>query len=172
MTSDPDISLDIRYSTPDAEARPWADIEELIAAAELFWISTVRPEGGVHVTPLGAVWLDDALYFTTGPDERKTANLAVSPRCTFTTGANRWSAGFDVVLEGTAEEVTDRHELRSVASAYREKYGDFWEFEPTEGGFEHDGVFSLVFRVVPEQVFGFGKGHQFSQTSYRFGSIR
>jgi nitroimidazol reductase NimA-like FMN-containing flavoprotein (pyridoxamine 5'-phosphate oxidase superfamily) len=168
MSLEPQTSLDSRFSTPGAEATPWSDVERLLAEAELFWIATVRPDGGVHVTPLGAIWMDNALYFTTGPREQKALNLEWSQRCTFTTGANSWSKGFDVVLEGRARRVDDRGELGRVASAYREKYGDFWEFEATAGGFEHDGVFSLVFRVEPETVFGFGKGELYSQTRYRF----
>ena len=39
--------------------------------AQMFWLTTVRPDGRPHVTPLVAVWLDDALYFSTGESERK-----------------------------------------------------------------------------------------------------
>jgi len=29
--------------------------------AEVFWLSTVRPDGRPHVTPMVSVWLDGAL---------------------------------------------------------------------------------------------------------------
>ena len=50
----------------------------LLETAELFWISTVRTDGRPHVTPLPAVWLDDVLYFCTGPGEQKAVNLAAN----------------------------------------------------------------------------------------------
>ena len=35
------------------------------------WLTTVRADGRPHVTPLVAVWLDDAIHFSTGPEEQK-----------------------------------------------------------------------------------------------------
>ena len=78
-------------------------------------------DGGPHVMPLIAVWLDDALYFCTGPDERKARNLARNPYCVVTTGSNALGEGFDVVIEGTAARVNDDDRLRGVAGAYRLK---------------------------------------------------
>jgi hypothetical protein len=42
--------------------------------------ATVTPwaEGRPHVTPMVSVWLDGALYFSTGHAERKAQNLALS----------------------------------------------------------------------------------------------
>ena len=84
-----------------ARAQPtsWVDTLEAIKQAELFWISTVRVDGRPHVTPLVAVWLDDALHFSTGPDEQKARNLAANPNVALTTGANGWQGGLDVVIE-------------------------------------------------------------------------
>ena len=49
----------------------WAEGRRRIDEAEVFWLSTVRPDGRPHVTPLLAVWHEDAMYFCTGPEERK-----------------------------------------------------------------------------------------------------
>ncbi len=54
------------YSGPNASATPWSDAEALPDKAEMFWLSTVRPEDRPHVTPLIAVWRDGTLYFCTG----------------------------------------------------------------------------------------------------------
>jgi hypothetical protein len=48
--------------------------------------STVRPDGRPHVTPLIAVWHAGALWFATGPEERKARNLAENPSCVLTPG--------------------------------------------------------------------------------------
>jgi nitroimidazol reductase NimA-like FMN-containing flavoprotein (pyridoxamine 5'-phosphate oxidase superfamily) len=72
----PITELEPQFSSDDATATPWAEAREVLAAAKVYWLSTVRPDGRPHVTPTAAVWLDDALYFSTGQAERKARNLA------------------------------------------------------------------------------------------------
>ncbi|MCU1373335.1 MAG: pyridoxamine 5-phosphate oxidase, partial [Actinomycetia bacterium] len=73
---EPVTELDRRFGDPSATATPWAETRRVLETAELFWISTVRPDGRPHVTPLPAVWQDDALHFCTGAAEQKGVNLA------------------------------------------------------------------------------------------------
>ena len=51
----PVTELDPRYGEPEATAVPWHDVEHLLHEAELFWVTTTRPDGRPHVTPLLAV---------------------------------------------------------------------------------------------------------------------
>ena len=88
-----------------------------------FWLSTVRPGGQPHVTPLLGVWLDGALYFCTGDAERKAKNLAQNAHCVLTTGCNTLDDGLDVVVEGAGALVSDAAELGRVADTYESKYG-------------------------------------------------
>lgn len=90
----PVTRLDERFSDPAAEATPWATTREALEDAQLFWITTVRSDGRPHVTPLVAVWLDDALYFTTGPEEQKALNLRANPHVVLATGRNDWDRGW------------------------------------------------------------------------------
>ena len=53
----------------------------------------MRQDGRPHVTPLIAVWLEHALYFCTGPDERKARNLAWNSYYVVTTGSNALGKG-------------------------------------------------------------------------------
>lgn len=169
MTAEPMTELDSRYSSEGAVAVPWSETQRALANAELYWISTVRPDGRPHVTPLVGIWHDGAAYFTTGPGERKEMNLEANPNCVFTTGSNAWAAGFDVVVEGQARRTEDETLLSTIADAYRDKYRDAWSFQVNDGAFFHDeGGRSLVFEIRPVTVFGFGKGDPFSQTRYRF----
>ena len=69
----PATTLDQRYSTAGAVPTPWGETRRALEAAELSWITTVRPDGRPHVTPLVAVWADDALHFCAGAHEQKTA---------------------------------------------------------------------------------------------------
>ena len=83
-------------------------------------MSTVRPDGRPHVTPLVAIWLDDAPCFVTGPTERKALNLAGNSQCILTTGCNDLNARLDVVVEGEAVAVTDKATLECVAVRSRQ----------------------------------------------------
>lgn len=158
------------FSSDDAVATPWALAREELADAELYWLSTVRPDGRPHVTPLLGAWVDGALYFCTGPTERKAKNLAHNPNCVLTTGNNTLD-GLDLVVEGEATAVREEAELRAVAGIFESKYGaHFTAPEGTWFGLGdaiRDGK-GLVYSVAPTTVFGFGKGEQFSQTRWRF----
>jgi nitroimidazol reductase NimA-like FMN-containing flavoprotein (pyridoxamine 5'-phosphate oxidase superfamily) len=163
----PETKLDQRFSSPEAAAIEWAEGRERVEGAELFWISTVRPDGRPHVTPLISVWLDEAAYFCTGADERKAKNLARNPHCILTTGCNQLGEGLDVVIEGEAERVSDDAKLERIAAAYESKYGSEWHFDVRDGAFQHEGGAALVFEVAPVTAFGFAKG-EYGQTRWRF----
>ena len=162
----PRTELDTRFSEPEAQPTSWEDTLEAIKQAEIFWISTVRADGRPHVTPLVAVWLDDALHFSTGPDEQKARNLAGNPQVALTTGTNTWAQGLDVVVEGAAVRVTDAAVLGRLAAAIEDKYGDDWHFDVGDGAFVHGGGEAAVFRVEATKVTAFAKDPH-AQTSYR-----
>ena len=164
----PTTSLDERFSDPGTEAVAWSDTRQVLEDAELFWVTTVRPDGRPHSTPLVAVWLDDALHFCTGETEQKAHNLAANPHVLLTTGDNGWKGGLDVVVEGAAARVTDDALLGRLAAAWRAKWDGQWQFEARDGAFHHgDGGRALVFRVAPTKVLAFGKG-TFTHTRHRF----
>jgi general stress protein 26 len=162
--------LDQRFSDDGAEATPWATTQAVLEEAQLSWLTTVRADGRPHVTPLVSVWLEDAVHFCTGPGEQKAVNLAGNPHVVLTTGCNRWDQGLDVMVEGSAERVTDRPTLERLAAAWATKWDGQWQFGVTDGGFTHSdaGVDNpdLVFAVRPAKVLAFGKG-AFSHTRYR-----
>ena len=169
---DPTPLLDGRFSDTDATAVPWADTREVLEAAELSWLTTVRADGRPHVTPLVTVWLDDTVHFCTGPDEQKGHNLAANRHVVVTTGCNTWDAGLDVVVEGEATRVTDAATLDRLARAWGEKWDGRWTFTAGDGGFAHEGARDgriegavHVYAVRDAKVFAFGKG-TFSQTRY------
>jgi Pyridoxamine 5'-phosphate oxidase len=158
------------FSSGGAIPTEWGKGRRELQDAEVYWLSTVRPDGRPHVTPLLGIWLDGALYFCTGPDERKAKNLARNPHCILTTGCNRLD-GLDLVVEGQAAKVSDPAELRSVAGTFEAKYGA--HFTAPEGTWSGLGDAirrseALVFRVAPSTAFGFGKGTPYSQTRWGF----
>src|SRR5262245_61158762 len=165
----PVTELDTRFSDPDAVATGRPEAGSGLEQAVLFWISTVRADGRPHVTPLVAVWLDDAIHFATGPDEQKAVNLRANRHVILTTGCNRWERGLDVVVEGEAVEVTDEGVLERLAEAWATKWDGRWHYEVHNGAFRHEGGTGtvLVFSVKPIKVLAFATG-TFAQTRHRF----
>jgi nitroimidazol reductase NimA-like FMN-containing flavoprotein (pyridoxamine 5'-phosphate oxidase superfamily) len=172
MTPDDVVAEIHRFSDPDATPTPWSAALEQVSAADTFWLSTVRPDGRPHVTPLIAVWHGKAIWFSTGAEERKAKNLAENPSCVLTAGCSDLDEGaLDVVLEGEAEQVTADAELEPIAAAFAAKYGtETWDYAVRDGAFTHRvaGGRAIVFRVRPLRGLGFRKGDSFSQTSWRF----
>jgi uncharacterized pyridoxamine 5'-phosphate oxidase family protein len=165
---DPVTELDPRYSDDGATQTEWAVARGRLQDAELFWLTTVRADGRPHITPLLALWVDDALYFCTGPTEQKAKNIAQNPHCILMTGCNALKEGVDLVVEGDAVKVSDDDRLARIADAYVSKYGDEWRFEVRGGAFHHGPGEAWVFEVVPSTAYGFGKG-DYSHTRWRFG---
>ena len=166
--SDPVTKFDARFSEPGSAATPWRQTRAALESAQMFWITTVRGDGRPHVTPLVAVWLDDAIYFSTGDTEQKARNLGVNPHVILTTGCSTWNEGLDVVVEGDAVPVTDNALLTRLARAWAAKWDGRWQYQVKDGRFHHPhGGDALVYSVTPAKVLAFGKG-RFTQTSHRF----
>src|SRR5437870_4699296 len=92
----------------DATPIPWAETRERLGEGNTYWLATVRPDGRPHVVPVGAIWLDGALYFTTGQGTQKEKNLAHNSHCVISVA----SSGFDLVVEGEAAKLTDEAKLQ------------------------------------------------------------
>jgi Pyridoxamine 5'-phosphate oxidase len=78
------------------------------------WLTTTRPDGRPHVAGVVGFWVDDTLYFVSGPETRKAQNLARDPRCSFAISL----PDLDLVLDGTASRVTDTRTLDQVAQGF------------------------------------------------------
>ncbi|MEU1819681.1 pyridoxamine 5'-phosphate oxidase family protein [Streptomyces roseifaciens] len=166
--TEPLATLDERYSSAQATAADWSDAVTALARAEVYWLTTVRPDGRPHVTPLIGVWEDGALHFCTGAEERKAKNLRSNPHVVLTTGCNTLREGCDLVVEGEAVRVGEEQRLRRLAGAWEAKYGTEWHFDVANGVFVHGAGEALVFAVAPRTAFGFGKGEPYGQTRWRF----
>jgi general stress protein 26 len=164
----------------DASATPpdWSDIDARLAAAQLYWIVTVRRDGRPHAVPLCGVWHDGAFYFCTGDAEQKMRNLEHDAHVVVTAGplgAGGWTTGKDIAVEGVAGRVTDENLLRELAEEWTTKYAGDWAWEVRDGRFfeithQGDGTTdgAVVFRVPPDKVLVFGDEH--GQTTYRFAT--
>lgn len=176
----PTAELDTRYSSAlnprpgaaDVAATEWAEARRQLEAAEIFWLSTVRPDGRLHVTPVIAAWHAGVLYFSTGPQEQKARNLSHDGHCALTTGGNSLTEALDLVVEGTAQRLDDPAVLEEMITAYEAKYGP--HITSPEGTFH--GIGDAIragdvaaFAVAPDTAYGFGRdGGAFTHTRWTF----
>ena len=103
------------------EAIPWSRPQKHLKGfqadrGKTTWLSTTRPDGRPHTAGVGAVWLDDRFYFTSGPGTRKSRNLAKNPTCVISVAL----PDIDLVIEGTAVRVTDDATLQRLAEHFAE----------------------------------------------------
>jgi hypothetical protein len=68
--------------------------------------------------PVWAVWLDEALWFSSSRASRKARNIAAGSRCAIATD----DPYEPVVVEGEAELMDDESAIRRFVAAVNEKY--------------------------------------------------
>jgi PPOX class probable F420-dependent enzyme len=116
------------------------------------WLTTINADGSPHVTAVGAVWDGDRLWFQTGDRTRKAQNIRRDPRCAVSVTVN----GSDVVVEGTAEKVTDPDDVGRIAEIWHSRGG--WPATPDETGTGLTAPFNapglgpppwFVYRITP-----------------------
>jgi nitroimidazol reductase NimA-like FMN-containing flavoprotein (pyridoxamine 5'-phosphate oxidase superfamily) len=157
-------------NTADATPTPWSEVRDRLADDTTHWLATVHPDGRPHVVPVGAVWLDGAVYFTTGQGTRKGKNLEHNSHCVITSA----SRGYDLVIEGEAARLRDEDKLQRLAEVYR---ANGWPATVRDGAF--DAPYSApttgpapydVYEVTPTIAFAFGTTEDTvnRSTRYRF----
>jgi hypothetical protein len=133
-----------------------------------YFLGTCRPDGTPHAAGVGAQWLAGDLYFTSGAQARKARDLAVNPRCTISVTLN----GIDLVLDGSAQRVTEPDMLERVAAGYRaggwpaEVAGDALTapYSAPSAGAPPWQVYRFVFRTVV----GVATEEPYGATRWRF----
>lgn len=139
----------------------WRWAEERLRRSRQYWIATTRADGRPHVMVVWALWLDGALYFSTGSQSRKARNLAQNPRCTMCTE----KAAEAVILEGRAEPERDVDRIREFLRLYEKKY----HFDMSGMAEDLLKLKEPVFRLRPQVAFGLNeKTFQTSATRWLF----
>lgn len=137
---------------------PWSRaleaLETKVPEATTLFLATTRPDGRPHVAGVGGLWDSGHMYFVSGPETRKSRNLAANPDCAIAMSL----PGIDLVVEGSARRVTDDTTLRRLAKRYADSG---WPASVQDGAFTHD--FSApsagpppwyLYEVKPITVFG------------------
>lgn len=97
---------------------PWSWALKRLRESRDYWLSTVWPDGRPHLTPVWAVWHDDALWFSASRHARKIRNIRASSAVCLATD----DPLNPVVIEGTARIMTDSTSLREFLSNMNDKY--------------------------------------------------
>lgn len=103
---------------------PWSWATERLGRARTYWIATTRPAGQPHSRPVWGVWLDNALYFSTG--SLAARNLVAQPAIT----VHLESGNEVVIIEGVAHQLDDASLLERVVGLYNQKY--HWNLDPNQ----------------------------------------
>ena len=99
--------------TRSASALDWSEVVKLLTNPKgTSWLSTVSGEGQVHTVAIGAFFVSETYYFTSGQGTRKRANLDQNPSCTICIHAG----DYDIVAEGTAALTRDEAKVQQLAS--------------------------------------------------------
>jgi nitroimidazol reductase NimA-like FMN-containing flavoprotein (pyridoxamine 5'-phosphate oxidase superfamily) len=103
---------------------PWSFVEERMAKARNYWLSTTRPDGTPHARPVDGVWVDSALCFGGSPETRWVRNLQKNPALSVHLGSETEV----IILEGKAEFISDaKHALvQTLLEASRAKYPEYY----------------------------------------------
>ena len=144
------------YGIPESEEGllPWSWADERLETSRNYWVGTTKRDGSPHAMPVWAVWLDDALVFSTSPASRKGRNLARDPRVV----VHVESGDEVVILEGEVERVTIDGRLAEV---YEAKYG----FRPDPNSPE-----GLWYRLRPKIAYAWAEAEfPASATRFTFG---
>ena len=118
----------------------WDWVERRMTDARNYWISTVRPDGRPHATPIWAVWVKGRLYFGTDRQSVKAKNFRRNNHV-----AIHLESGDDtVIFEGALVEADVSRETQdSIDAEYTRKYG----FHPQ---LEEEGT--VLYCLVPRKV--------------------
>jgi pyridoxine/pyridoxamine 5'-phosphate oxidase len=122
--------------------KPWRWAIERLENSHNYWIATTRPGGRPHLMIIWGIWWQDAFWFSTGLRSRKAKNLAANAYCVIATE----KADEAVILEGIAEQISDRALWKQLIEIYNRKYGE-------DLGSLLEKSNSSMFRVQPQVVF-------------------
>jgi general stress protein 26 len=142
----------------DLEPVPWSRALEALRGKQVgngtSFLATTRPDGRPHLAGVGAIWAEDRIWIVSGAGTRKSRNLAANPTCAVAFALE----GIDLVVEGTAERVTDEETLQRLAKRYADAG---WPARVEDGAFTYDYSAPsagpapwYLYEITPTTVYG------------------
>lgn len=124
-------------------------VEHRLADERNVWLTTVRPDGRPHLTPVWFVYLDDRFWIGTGAQAVKTKNMAATPAVSLALE----DGNAPVVAEGHAT-IHPTTRPSDVVTAFMQKY----EWDITIDEDEDVGTVVLVEVIVTRWLFARPEG--------------
>lgn len=136
--------MDVSYGIPSSHEGmlPWTWASAHLESANLYWLSTTRPDARPHTVPLWATWANGAVYFESGPQSRKGRNLAQNSAVSI--GVEEHTEV--VIVEGFAQEArdVDGQLAQQIADAFAAKY----TYRPDSEAWRAGGLYRVAPRIV------------------------
>ena len=139
---------------------PYRTVDLQLQSLRTVWISSTRPDGRPHSTPVWFICDGKQIVFATPKTTQKARNLKHQPSVIVHAGD-----GDDTyIFEGTVEHVTNPAELEHLNRSYMEKYVD-----PNSGAQATlNPEADEIFRVRVQHVMCWLYGNIANRTDWRF----
>jgi nitroimidazol reductase NimA-like FMN-containing flavoprotein (pyridoxamine 5'-phosphate oxidase superfamily) len=127
-------------------------VAELVDRERICRVATAGPSGMPHVVPVCQVMIDGKVYFASGTDGRKVANLRANPQVTVTVDlySEAWAHLKGVMIQGRARLVSRGPLFRKTRARLYAKYPQY----SREAALSESD--SVVVEVTPTSVFTWG----------------
>lgn len=117
---------------PDEYGNPqkrldWAEVEEKLQSATVYWIASTRPDGRPHVIPRDGTWIEGGLYYGGSPETVHNKNIAHNPEVVVHIGDGQEA----IIVEGTVKiEKPDKAFAQRLADESFAKYPQYGRDKP------------------------------------------
>jgi PPOX class probable F420-dependent enzyme len=127
-------------------------VSKLLAGERVCRVATARRGGWPHLVPVCHVVAGGKIYFGSGRDGRKVANLRDNPRVALTVDlySDDWSHLKGVMIQGTAELIAGGAAFKRARARLYEKYPQYQK----EAALATSD--SVIVEVTPTRVFSWG----------------
>jgi len=115
-------------------------------------VATAGPSGMPHLVPVCHVVDGGKIYFASGKDGRKMANLGANPRIALTVDlySDSWPHLKGVMVQGTAALIARGPRFKKIRGLLYRKYPQY----PDEAALDESD--SVIVEVTPTRVFSWG----------------
>lgn len=127
-------------------------ISKLITRERVCRVATAGADGSPHLVPVCHVLVGDRIYFGSGNDARKAANLRENPRIALTVDiySDDWTHLKGVMVQGTASLIARGPRFKRARARLYEKYPQYPDEAPLAASD------SVLVEVTPRRVFSWG----------------
>jgi nitroimidazol reductase NimA-like FMN-containing flavoprotein (pyridoxamine 5'-phosphate oxidase superfamily) len=127
-------------------------VAEFVGRERVCRVATAGRGGRPHLVPVCHVFEDGRLYFGSGNDGRKVANLQENAQLAVTVDlySDTWSTLRGAMLQGTARLIAKGPEFRKIRSLLYAKYPQY----PEDAALEESD--SVIVELTPTHVFTWG----------------